>query len=143
MNGLNALGNRSPANVNDAPQKMADLPRQGRGPTGSQADATVSWVAVWRAVRKHWSVAVMSAVLVMLAVAVYTLVQTKIYRASATIQVDPSAPKPLGKDVQTVVDMGAGDYLANHEYLETQYKIIQSKRVAMAVVKRLELNRDR
>jgi capsular exopolysaccharide synthesis family protein len=85
----------------------------------------------------------MSAVLVMLAVAVYTLVQTKIYRASATIQVDPSAPKPLGKDVQTVVDMGAGDYLANHEYLETQYKIIQSKRVAMAVVKRLELNRDR
>lgn len=110
---------------------------------GPKTEAAISWIAVWRAVRKHWSVAVMSAVLVMLGVAIYTLAQTKIYRASATIEVDPSAPKPLGKDVQTVVDMGAGDYLANHEYLETQYKIIQSKRVAMAVVKQLELSRDR
>ena len=85
----------------------------------------------------------MSAVLVMLGVAIYTLEQTKIYRSSATILIDPSVPKPLGKDVQTVVDMGAGDFMANHEYLATQYKIIQSRRVAGAVVKQLGLNRDR
>jgi capsular exopolysaccharide synthesis family protein len=98
---------------------------------------------VWRAVRKHWPVSAMAAVIVMMVVAAYTAVQTKIYRASASIQLDPSTPKPLGKDVQTVVDMGAGDYLANREYLETQYKILQSKRVAGAVVKQFGLNRDR
>jgi polysaccharide biosynthesis transport protein len=130
--------------VNDVPQNMADPLRRRMGQTPStQAAATVSWVPVWRAVRKHWPVAAMSAVLVMLAVASYTLMQTKIYRSSATILVDPTAPKPLGKDVQTVVDMGAGGYEESHEYLMTQYKVIQSKRVATAVVKQLGLNRDR
>ena len=78
----------------------------------------------------------------MLMVAFYTLSQTKIYRATATIQLDPSPPKPLGKDVQTVVEMGAGDWFTNHQYLETQYKIILSKRVAQAVVERLGLHND-
>lgn len=101
-----------------------------------------SLLTMWRALRKHWMVATVVAVFVFLAVAFYTLGQTKIYRAGATIQLDPSAPRPLGKDVQTVVDMGAGDYLAIHQYLETQYKIIQSKRVAVAVVEKLGLHRD-
>jgi capsular exopolysaccharide synthesis family protein len=122
---------------------MAEMPRLQPGHAGGvHSDAAVSWVPVWRALRKHWPIAAMSAVMVMLAVAVYTLGQTKIYRASATVEVDPSPPKPLG-NVQTVVEMGASSYEDNHEYLMTQYKVIQSRRVATAVVKRLGLNRDR
>jgi succinoglycan biosynthesis transport protein ExoP len=129
--------------VNDPPQNTADLTPKRTGRAGTPTETSVSWVTVWHAVRKHWPVAAMTAVLVMLAVASYTLAQTKIYRSSATIEVDPSPPKPLGKDVQTVVDMGAGGFEASNEYLMTQYKVLQSKRVAMAVVKKLGLNRDR
>jgi capsular exopolysaccharide synthesis family protein len=40
------------------------------------------------------------------------------------------------------IDMGLGDHWGNREYCETQYKIIQSMRVAMAVVRELDLNHD-
>src|SRR5690349_4367195 len=127
-----------------------NIPAQGNaelspGPGATAGDLEPqlqSFAAIWRALQKYWPISSAVAVAVVLAVAFYTSGQTRIYRATATIQVDPSAPKPLGKDVQTVVDMGAGDYFANHEYLETQYKIIQSKRVAIAVVERLGLHRD-
>jgi capsular exopolysaccharide synthesis family protein len=121
-------------------QSNAELPPGGAA-GGLEAQGQ-SLLAVWHALRKYWSISAAVATTVMLAVAFYAMGQTKIYRSSATIQVDPSAPKPLGKDVQTVVDMGAGDYFANREYLETQYKIIQSKRIAKAVVERLGLHRD-
>jgi capsular exopolysaccharide synthesis family protein len=125
--------------MNTPAQSNAEMPP---GPQGAAEGPIQSLVAVWQALRKYWSISTAVAIAVMLAVGFYTTGQTKIYRSSATIQVDPSAPKPLGKDVQTVVDMGAGDYFANREYLETQYKIIQSKRVARAVVERLGLHRD-
>jgi capsular exopolysaccharide synthesis family protein len=121
-------------------QSNAELPPGGAA--GGPEAQIQSLAAVWHALRKYWSISAAAAMAVMLAVTFYTMGQTKIYRSSATIQVDPSAPKPLGKDVQTVVDMGAGDYFANREYLETQYKIIQSKRIAKAVVERLGLHRD-
>ncbi len=126
---------------------MTDIARS-RGEPPHQAPAfqpgaeRLSLEALLRAVRKHWRAAAMTAALVAVAVMFYTVGQTKIYRVSATIQVDPNPPRPLGKDVQTVVDMGAGDWFATREYLETQYKIIQSRRIATAVVQRLDLNHD-
>lgn len=118
------------------PHPSPTAPKQGPG------FETPSLTTVWRALRKHWAASVATTTFVMLAVAFYTLGQTKIYRSTATIQIDPSAPQPLGKGVQTVVDMGAGDYVANHQYLETQYKLIQSKRLARGVVERLGLQND-
>jgi capsular exopolysaccharide synthesis family protein len=76
-----------------------------------------------------------------LAVTFYTLGQTKIYVTSSTVQFDPTPPRPLGKDMQAI-DMGAGDRWGNREYCETQYKIIQSMRVALSVVRELDLNHD-
>jgi polysaccharide biosynthesis transport protein len=97
---------------------------------------------VWHTVRKHWTTAAATALAVILGVTFYTLGQTKIYQAAATIQFDPNPPRPLGAKVETVVDMGAGNYWDNHEYYETQYKIITSSRVALAVVAQLGLNHD-
>ncbi len=97
---------------------------------------------VWHTVRKHWTTAAATALAVILGVTFYTLGQTKIYQAAATIQFDPNPPRPLGTKVETVVDMGAGNYWDNHEYYETQYKIITSSRVALAVVAQLGLNHD-
>lgn len=95
----------------------------------------------WRLVRKHWATALVVALAVCLSVTFFTLGQTKIYVAAATVQFDPSPPRPLGKDIQTI-EMGAGDHWGNREYCETQYKIMQSMRVALAVVRELDLNHD-
>jgi capsular exopolysaccharide synthesis family protein len=79
---------------------------------------------------------------VSLSVTFYTLGQTKIFQANSTIQFDPNPPRPLGKDVDMGLDMGVGNYWDNREYYETQYKIIQSMRVAATVAHSLELGRD-
>ncbi len=114
-------------------------PKRVEGPNGASA---VNIIVAWRTVRKHWVTALATTLVVALAVAFYTLGQTKIYQATATVQFDPSPPRPLGRGVDTVVEMGTGSYWNNREYYETQYKIIQSMRVALAVVRELDLNND-
>lgn len=99
-------------------------------------------LAVWRMVRKHWALALATALAVALAVTFYTLGEKKIYQASATVQLDPNPPRPLGKDVEMVVPMGTSGYWDNQEYYKTQYEIIKSRHVALPVVKELGLEHD-
>jgi len=114
----------------------------GRPAPGRTTAQRINVIVVWRTVRKHWSTALATALAVALGVTFYTLGQTKIYRASAIIQFDPNPPRPLGKNVDMVVDMGTGSYWNNREYYETQYKIIHSMRVALPVVQQLDLHND-
>jgi capsular exopolysaccharide synthesis family protein len=79
---------------------------------------------------------------VVVATAFYTIGQKRIYRATATVLVDANPPKPLGKDVQTVVDIGAGSYWSTREYQQTQFKLIQSRAVAQGTVAALSLQND-
>jgi capsular exopolysaccharide synthesis family protein len=98
---------------------------------------------VWRTVRKYWATAVVTALSTVTAVAFFTFGQTRTYQASATIMFDPNPPRPLGKGVDTLVELGTGGYNAsNREYFETQYRILQSMRVAMSVVQDLDLQHD-
>lgn len=104
-------------------------------------EALVTPLFAWRAIRKNWLFVASAALAMTLAATFYSLGQTKIYRATATLQIDPTPPKPLGNDVQTVVDIGAG-YWANREYYETQFKIIQSRKIAAETVQILGLQHD-
>jgi polysaccharide biosynthesis transport protein len=97
---------------------------------------------VWQMVRKYWSTALGAALVVSLAATFNTLGQVKIYQAVATIQFDPNPPRPLGQKVENIVDLGSGSFWDNREYYETQYKIIQSMKVSLAVVSELGLNHD-
>ena len=107
----------------------SSLPNRQFGQPVDRPDAAGGGsTVVWHTVRKHWTTAVATALAVILGVTFYTLGQTKIYQAAATIQFDPNPPRPLGAKVETVVDMGAGNYWDNHEYYETQYKNITSSR---------------
>lgn len=99
-------------------------------------------VATLRAVRKYWGTTIGVALAITMAVAFYTLGQVKVYQAVGTIIFDPNPPRPLGTAVETVVDMSAGNYWSNQEYYSTQYKIIQSMRVALTVVQQLGLHQD-
>lgn len=104
--------------------------------------SSISPAVVLHIIRKHWSIALAIALAISLAVTFRTLRETKIYEATATIMFDPNPPRPLGQRVETIVDMGSGTIWDNHEYYETQYKIIQSMRVALAVVADLGLQHD-
>lgn len=124
----------------DEPSRFPALRRAAEMPEKTQA--TVSPAVVWQLVRKHWSIALTITIGVSLAVTFRTLREPKIFEASTTVLFDPNPPRPLGQRVEAVVDMGSGSIWDNHEYYETQYKIIQSMRVAMAVVADLGLQHD-
>jgi len=98
-------------------------------------------LALWGSIRKSWAWICAITLLTVLAVAAYTLGQQKVYEAQATVLFDPQPPRPLGNQVQSVVDVG-GEYWNNKEYYKTQFWVIQSQRLALEVVKELRLEND-
>lgn len=108
----------------------------------SGREPLVDLLAVWRPIRKHWLTALSTAALVTVGVGFWTMRQTRIYEATATVQFDPSPPRPLGGKVESMVELGSGAVWDTREYYETQYQILQSRRVALGVVRELGLNRD-
>jgi uncharacterized protein involved in exopolysaccharide biosynthesis len=65
---------------------------------------------------------------------VFTLIQTPIYRATATVLIEPEAPRVMEKMQE--VTPGAG---ASPEYYTTQTKLIQSREIINGVIERLNL----
>ena len=54
----------------------------------------------------------------------YTMRLPKIYQASATVVVNPQAPRVFGSQVDEVFELGTGSYWSNQEYYNTQLDII-------------------
>lgn len=96
---------------------------------------------IWRALYKSRWLILATTIAVVSAGAFYTLGQTKIYRAAATLQVDPSPMSPLGRDAPGIFAM-ADAFWNNQEYYATQFKIIASRRTATDVVRKLGLNKE-
>lgn len=111
---------------------------QNAAPESSGLDLVV----FWRPIRKYWLTAVAIAILITVVAAFYTMRQTKIYEASASIQFDPNPPRPLGGKVESVVELGSGAVWDTREYYETQYQIIRSRKISLAVVIERGLARD-
>lgn len=122
--------------------RLGRLSPMGGAPTPFDPFARLSPELALAAVRKRWLSGLLVAAAVLLATAFYTLGEIRIYRASATVQIEPSAPRPLGTDVQSVVDVGSSSYWSNMEYYATQHRLLQSHAVAVATVKQLALHRD-
>lgn len=102
----------------------------------------IDLLALWRPVRKYWLTTLLIATVTAVAAAFWTMGQPKIYEAAATVQFDPNPPRPLGNKVDNVVEMGSGAVWDTREYYETQYQIIQSRRVSLEVVRQLGLQND-
>lgn len=67
--------------------------------------------------------------------------QVPVYRATATVIIDSRSPTVLSR-VQEVIELGSSDYWSIKEYMETQYEILKSRRLAKRVVDRLTLGLD-
>jgi polysaccharide biosynthesis transport protein len=93
-------------------------------------------------VRKNWWLVAVVALVSVLAATFYTLGLTKLYQAKATILFDPQTPRPLGNDVQQVVDASQSSYWNNKEYYKTQFWILRSHQLASSVVRELALEKD-
>lgn len=94
------------------------------------------------ALKKRWRTIISVMVVVFTASVFYTVSQKRIFRSSATLQIEPNPPKPLGNQFQNIVDVGAGTYFTNKEYYATQHRLITSRAVAGQVVNVLKLNKD-
>ncbi len=97
---------------------------------------------VVRGLRKHWLLGSLVALGILGGAVFFTVGAKRIFRATATVQIDPNPPKPLGNQVEGVVDMGAGTYWTNKEYFVTQQKLLGSRAVAEETVRTLGLLRD-
>lgn len=64
----------------------------------------------------------------------YTLRQPKIYEATATVVVNPQAPRVFGSKSEEVIELGTGSYWSNQEYYNTQLDVIRSFPLALATV---------
>lgn len=112
--------------------------------TQLEASSGSQWAALFetaRVLRKHWLPIGFLTIAGVVAASFYSAGVTRVYRATTTIQIDPTPPKPLGQDVQNIVDVGVG--LANNrEYYKTQYDILASRTLAEKTIKRLGLQLD-
>lgn len=101
----------------------------------------LSLAELFGVIRKNWWLLLFLLLLGGVSAGFYSQRQTKIYKASATIQIDPTPPKPLGRDVEQAVDVGTTVY-GNTQYYQTQYRILQGRALGLQVVQRLALHRD-
>lgn len=133
--------------MNPSRSATKDVTSQARAPipTSTTEDGDVQTLDFRRYLRvlddRKWTVIVFLLVVVG-GVAAWTLRQTPIYRATATVQVDLRAPSVLGREVEQVEELGTGSYWNNQEYLRTQHMIIKSREVTSRVVKTLRLDED-
>ena len=114
---------------------MQDLDSKSRP---GEEGATV----VLRALKKHWFLGSCVAIAVLVATIFDTVGQKRIYAASTTIRIDPNPPQPLGKNVQSVVDVGNGNYWNNKEYFGTQIELLKGRSIARETVRTLNLQKD-
>jgi polysaccharide biosynthesis transport protein len=94
------------------------------------------------ALRKQWLIGVIVIASALSAAAFFTIGTTRIYRATASIQIDPNPPQPLGRDVQAVMELGAGSYWSNKEYFSTQLEILKGLSLVSETVRALGLQND-
>lgn len=91
--------------------------------------------------KRKWLVLATMACSVTLA-AIYTMLQTPLYRSTAAVIIDPKAPQVFGNEVQEVVQLGAGNYWSNRAYYNTQLQILTSRSLVRKTVVRLQLHND-
>ena len=119
---------------------MSSPPGSQKEPLAPDAPETLDLREYWRAVvRRKWLVVPVFLAAV-LATAIVSLRQTKIYDATCTIVIDLVAPRVLdAQQVQEVVETGTSGYSYTREYYETQYRVITSRAVAERAAERLQL----
>jgi polysaccharide biosynthesis transport protein len=100
---------------------------------GDSPEATSPLHAYLRVLRGRWRLVLAVFVLTVASAVVFTLRQTPIYQAAATVLIDPEPPKVVN------IPEVSNDTAGSQEYYATQYKVLESRPVVEAVIERLKL----
>jgi polysaccharide biosynthesis transport protein len=106
----------------------------------SEEDESINLLDYWRViVKRRWTIlTAMAAVLVIAAIATWKA--TPIYRSTIKIQIDPEQTNVL--PFKDTVEPTAS-YAQSQDYLQTQFKVLESKTLAARVIKALDLENNR
>jgi succinoglycan biosynthesis transport protein ExoP len=123
------------ANPGEIPPAMSiDLPREETGRSAWVAqEKTPEWLRAVAIVVKHWKLSAIFAAMVIITATIVTFSITPIYEPTARLEVDPP-----GETFSLNGTAGSSDA----EYLETQSQNLKSTRLALAVVRKLGLDRN-
>jgi capsular exopolysaccharide synthesis family protein len=100
---------------------------------GHVAEEPIDLVGYWHVLLKHWPVVLGAMALAVLVALASTLLTTKIYRATSTLQIDREALKVVEfQGDQRSVEGGSGT-----DFLQTQYELLRSRAIAQRVVSRI------
>src|SRR5690606_14990408 len=83
-------------------------------------------------VRRRWTVLI-TALIMVVAGTLYTAMQTPIYRASTTVQIERESSNIVGFDDVVAAESG------NRDFYETQYELLRSRNLARRVIDQLGL----
>ena len=125
------------------PPRSSSVPStwgSAKASTSEDSEFGLSPALMLLSVRKHWVFMVLALALCLAGASFYTARQTRIFEATATIQMDPQPLMPLGN--QPGKESGPESFWSNQEYFATQHQILTSRTIAAAVVRKLGLNRD-
>lgn len=101
----------------------------------SSADEQPDWVRILSVLRRHWRWSVTFAGAVTAAVALFTWMMAPVYQPTARIEVDPRGAETFS------LESGASNSDPS-QYLETQAQELRSDELAMAVIRKLHLDRQ-
>src|ERR1041385_3888675 len=103
---------------------------------GQDSRETPSPLQVYlKVLRDRWLLIVAVFIVTVASAVVFTVRQTPVYQAAATVLIEPEAPRVV--NIQGVTPETSN----SQEYYATQYKVLQSRPIVDAVIKRLDLKR--
>jgi polysaccharide biosynthesis transport protein len=106
----------------------------------SDEDDSIDLLDYWRVVvKRRWTILTAMAVVLTIA-AISTWKATPIYRSTIKIQIDPEQTNIL--PFKDTIEPTAG-YAQGQDYLQTQFKVLESKTLAARVIKALDLENNK
>src|SRR5438046_2629318 len=104
---------------------LPENPPPGLGVPREPDEETLDLVRYWRAIsRNKWRIAALVIAVGVLAV-LYANSLPPLYRATATLLIEPNKPKIIS--IEEVYNIAAG---MNREFYQTQYEILRSRELA-------------
>ena len=128
----NSVTNTSISPISNQPQQLEHYPTQP--PVGNSNDSDVRDLLASLA-RRKWFFAVITGLLALISLLI-SLSMTHVYRAQATIKIDPDDKQIVDFGVSTKKGYG---YQEAKEFMQTQYKLLKSRALARRVIDSLDL----
>ena len=100
-------------------------------PVGKESE----WRQCVQILRKHWKLSGLCSFMVFAAVAAFTFMSTRIYESTARLEIDPP-----GSETFTLERGKVGSL--DSDYLDTQSELLQSEWLAVAVIRKLQLDQN-